>query len=119
MQIISLILDHYFFYSPSTGAEILNESDVNENEPSLLGYWIDMCWNEPFIKNEYLENEWQVYLSTYKQLRSEESLEKEYRSLEDFFNSVNLYNVVVFKIAHNTRNSLTAYLVVDINYREP
>ena len=53
MQIIDLKLDHYNFYSPSTGGVILDGDMFYDNEPSLWGYWLDEFWDEPTINNDY------------------------------------------------------------------
>ena len=105
MQIVDLKLDHYNFYSPATGGVILEETDVNENEPSLLGYWIDRFWQEPHINDPYLETKWLDYLSNYDELSKQKEFINEFRSLEDFFADI-------------SPCAFTVYLVVDMNYEK-
>ena len=115
MQIVSLELDHYNFYSPSTGGVILDEEVCHDDEPSLLGYWLNEFWQEPHINDKYLDEKWQEYLSNYDELSSQESFVNEFRSLEDFFTGIILNNVVVFKITDRLPSSLTAYFIIDLN----
>lgn len=116
MQIVSLELDHYNFYSPSTGGVILDGEDCHDDEPSLLGYWLDEFWQEPHINDKFLDEKWQEYLSNYAALSAQENFVNEFRSLEDFFMSLKLDNVVVFKVTDRLPTTPTAYLIVNINY---
>ena len=115
MQIVSLELDHYNFYSPSTGGVILDEEDCHDTEPSLLGYWLDEFWREPHINDKELDEKWQLYLSNYEELSANDNFVDEFRSLEDFFTNIILDNVVVFKVTDKLPTTLTVYLVVDLN----
>jgi hypothetical protein len=58
MQLITLTLDHGNFYSPTTGVWI-SHGEINEQEESLLGYWMDKFWRNPFIKDNRLNEYWQ------------------------------------------------------------
>lgn len=118
MQIIELSLDHYNFYCPVTGVWIANEEDVNDDAPSLLGYWLDEFWDEPFIKDDRLLQEWTKYMDNFEALQNSEEFVNVFRLLEDFFSNLNLENVVVFKKADNVPFSLTPYFVIDMNTHE-
>lgn len=115
MQIVSLILDHYNFYSPSTGEWITQETDINEDAVSLLGYWVDEFWEEPFIKDDELKKHWNSYLSNYENLKSQHPDKDEYDLLKYFFMGVDLINVVVFVVTDNMPFSRTAYFIIDLN----
>ena len=59
MQIVKLELSSLDLYSPSTGELICNEeTGYNEEAKSLMGYWIEEVFTEPFIKNEALNAAW-------------------------------------------------------------
>lgn len=61
MQIIELELSHSDLYCPATGEVICNEEvGMNEEAKSLMGYWIDEVFMEPFIKNESLKAAWEL-----------------------------------------------------------
>jgi hypothetical protein len=64
MQIITLELYHYDLYSPSTGELICGEEmGYNEKAKSLMGYWIDEVFMEPFIKDKSLKVAWEQLVS--------------------------------------------------------
>jgi hypothetical protein len=115
MQIVSLILDHYNFYSPSTGGVILDGEVCHENEPSLLGYWLDEFWQEPHINDNFLDEKWQEYISNYDALCAQENFVNEFRSLEDFFTSLKIDNLIVFKITDKLPSTPTAYFIIDMS----
>ena len=88
---------------------------MNESEPSLLGYWLDEFWEEPLIKDQFLEEKWQEYLSNFDKSSAQGFFTNPFDSLENFFNSLKIDNVVVFKITDKMPLSPTAYLVIDLN----
>ena len=62
MQIIELELSHFNFYCPATGELLCNEDDgVNEQAKSLMGYWCDLVFEEPYIKDEILKKDWKAF----------------------------------------------------------
>jgi hypothetical protein len=119
MQIVSLRLDHYNFYSPSTGEWITQETDINEDAVSLLGYWVDEFWEEPFIKDDELKKHWQNYLANFEQFKNHDQVRCEYDMLRDFFKSIPFNNVLVFEISDNNAFSRTGYFVIDLNCQLP
>jgi hypothetical protein len=116
MQIISLELDHYNFYSPSTGGVILDGDMCYDNEPSLWGYWLDEFWGEPTINNKYLIESWHNYLSNLESLKKSDTFTNEFEALEGFFKELQFQNVIVFKITDHLPYTPTAYFVIDMNY---
>ncbi len=115
MQIVTLELDHYNFYSPSTGGVIMDGEVLYDDEKSLLGYWLDEFWEEPHINKQYLEEMWQDYMTNYRSISAQETFINEFHSLEDFFTSVKFDNVIVFKITDRHPFTPTAYFVIDMN----
>ena len=64
MQIIELELSHFNLYCPATGEVIsTEETGINEDAKSLLGYWVDEVFMEPFIKDEKLKIAWETLVS--------------------------------------------------------
>lgn len=116
MQLIDLKLDHYNFYSPSTGGVILDSDMCYDNEPSLWGYWLDEFWQEPTINNDYLKDSWRKYMSDFESLKKSDKFKNEYDSLEIFFKELQFQNVIVFKITDHLPFTPTAYFVIDMNF---
>jgi hypothetical protein len=116
MQIIDLKLDHYNFYSPSTGGVILDGDMCYDNEPSLWGYWLDEFWDEPTINNESLKESWNNYMSNFESLKKSNTFTNEFEALEEFFNNLPFQNVIVFKITDHLPFTPTAYFIVDMNF---
>lgn len=67
MQIVDLILNHQNFYCPVSGACILNGSDpIDDEVPSLQGYWVSECFSEPSLFGQ-LADDWAAYVSQKQQ----------------------------------------------------
>jgi hypothetical protein len=115
MKIVELELKHYNFYCPATGLWITSENDVNHDAPSLLGYWLDEFWREPFIKDESLKKKWESYMVNFEVLENSPEFVNQFASLEDFFKNLNFNNVVVFKIIDNLPDSRTPYFMLNLN----
>ena len=115
MKIVELELNHYNFYCPATGVWITCEDDVNHDAPSLLGYWLDEFWREPFIKDEFLKQKWETYMENFEALESSPEFVNKFESLKDFFRNLNLNNAVVFKIEDDLPHSRTPYFILDLN----
>jgi hypothetical protein len=115
MQIVSLELEHYSFYSPSTGGVILDGEVCHDNEPSLMGYWLDEFWKEPHINDSQLNKHWGEFLKSFNQLNESEFIVNEFQALEQFFQQLNLYNAVVFKITDHLPFTPTGYFIIDFN----
>ena len=114
MKIIELELTKDYFYCPATGIWITSEDDVNHDAPSLLGYWLDEFWREPFIKNDLLQKAWEDYIANFDALESSPDFVNPFESLQDFFRSLKLNHVVVFKIINDLPTSLTPYFIIDL-----
>jgi hypothetical protein len=118
MQLVSLELDHYNFFSPSSGEVIMDGEVFYEKEKSLLGYWIDEFWRDPHINSEEVEMEWQNYLSKFDEMCLDKNFVNEFQSLEDFFANLKYENVIVFKITDRLPSTPSFYLLIDMNYCE-
>jgi len=119
MQIINLELDHYNFYCPVSGEYITTEEDgVNEDAPSFRGYWFDEFWDEPTIKDEKLNQLWTEYFHNLKKSDPDYKYSDYTDKLDEFFQSVEIKNFVVFKI-HKIEFSIISdkliYFVIDMN----
>ena len=119
MQIINLELDHYNFYCPVSGEYITTEEDgVNEVALSFRGYWFDEFWDEPTIKDEKLNQLWTEYFDNLKASDPDYKYSNYTDNLDEFFQSVDIKNYVVFKI-HKIEFSIISdkliYFVIDMN----
>ena len=84
MQIIELELSHCNLYCPATGEVICNEeTGMNENARSLMGYWVYEVYREPFIKNDKLEDAWEKLVSECEE--AEERADEEDTELDEAF----------------------------------
>ena len=110
MQIIKLQLSHYNLFCPATGEQILFEDDCNEDAKSLQGYWCDLFFEEPVIKNKKLATAWKKF-----QQKNKSKYQSDFQMLEDFFLDYPEPNWIVFKIADNNPSSSTAWHILDMN----
>ncbi|NDA62134.1 MAG: hypothetical protein EBX50_08830 [Chitinophagia bacterium] len=115
MQLINLTLGHYYFYSPSTGGVILDGDICHDNEPSLMGYWLDEFWQEPHINDDKLKKHWNDYLNKFNQLLENQKSLNEFHALEQFFKELEFTNAVVFKITDHFPQTPTGYFIIDFN----
>jgi len=119
MQIINLELDHYNFYCPVSGEYITTEEDgVNEDAPSFRGYWFDEFWDEPTIKDEKLNQLWTEYFHNLKESDPDYKYLDFTEKLDEFFQSVEIKNYVVFKIQKIEFSNIPdklIYFVIDMN----
>ena len=110
MQIIKLQLNHHNLFCPATGEQILFEDGCNEEAKSLQGYWCDLFFEEPVIKNKKMASEWRRF-----QKKNEKIYQSDFQMLEDFFLDFSEPNWIVFEISDNTSFSSTAWHVIDMN----
>jgi hypothetical protein len=118
MQIIELELDYYDFFCPATGEQILYEDDCNEDAKSLQAYWVDLFFEEPFIKNIKLANAWENFLE-----KNENKSQGSFKMLEDFFRQYPEPHWVVFSLTNSGvgcggESSSTSWLVLDLNVKK-
>ena len=118
MQIIELELSHYNFYCPATGELLCNEDDgVNEDAMSLMGYWCDLVFEEPCIKDETLKKDWKAFEDKYADQNLGSS--PDYKSFESWLKAYNRGNWVVFVITNSGMScgpsSSTVWWVIDMD----
>lgn len=84
MQIVKLELSHLDLYCPATGELICSEeTGYNEEAKSLMGYWIDEVFTEPFIKNEALKAAWEKLVAECEE--AQEKADEEGEELDEAF----------------------------------
>lgn len=116
MQIIKLELSHFNFFCPVTGHQICGEdTGMDENAPSLMGYWVDEVLYEPGINNPTLKADWLLY---------EAGLDMDapgfdiFDDFESFLKNYQASNWIVFKITTSGiacgPSSTTAWYVIDM-----
>ena len=54
-------------YSPINGELIVNEEELNHDATTLVGYWVDAAFDDPFLKNNKLKELWEKFESDYNQ----------------------------------------------------
>ena len=117
MQIINLVLDHYNFFCPVTGFQIMGDEVMNLNTPSLMGHWFDEEIFDPTIYDPSLNNAWQSVKSTFNQLDFLQSYDRVYEFLRTYPSNT----FVTFVIAENAVSSQgwnrSNFFVIDMNYR--
>lgn len=63
MKIFEINLPHETFYCPVTGACLQTDTDgFADDVPSVVGYWIGEVVEEPIIKDENLQEAWDVFV---------------------------------------------------------
>ena len=111
MQIIKLELSHYDLYSPSTGELICGEeSGYNEEAKSLMGYWIDEVFMEPFVKDQSLKAAWEQLVRACEEAQEkadedgtelDEAFELNTDRLIQFLTEYDAPSWIVFQIGHS------------------
>jgi len=100
MQIIEIELTNLNFYCPVTGEHILLEEEpVNEDASTLMAYWVDMAFEEPFFKNEELKEKWDLFCPKF--VAENDGYDPEFEDLENFLKEINWPNWVCFKLNHS------------------
>ena len=117
MQIVEIALDKLNFYCPVTGEYIFKENEsVNEDAQTLMAYWIDLAFEDPFIKNEKLQNEWDKFCENYVKENNEE--DPDFDAFEEFISSIKWNNWVCFKLTENGMacgpTSSTVWKILDL-----
>ena len=115
MQVLDLILSHPNFYCPVTGECILNGKDpINDNCPSVMGYWVSECFSEPVLESP-LSEDWSNYATTQEGLGEPVGVE----SLEQFLADYVAPTWVTFCISTIGEacgpSGVTVWLVIDMN----
>jgi hypothetical protein len=118
MQIVELELDHFNFFCPATGEQILSPTDCNEEAASLMGYWIDEMIYEPCLKDELLKKDFAAFMNYHEE--QDEGFWLGFEELEQFFTEFDAPNWVVFKLTTRGMGCggpmcSTVYFVIDMN----
>lgn len=116
MQIINLVLDHYNFFCPVTGAQIMGNEILNVNTPSLMGHWFDEEIFDPTIQDPLLKDAWQRVKKKFNQLDFLQSYDRVYEFLRTYPSD----SFVTFAIAENTSSAQawnrSNFFVIDMNH---
>jgi hypothetical protein len=117
MQIINLVLDHYNFYCPVTGTQIMGDEFLNiKNTPSLMGHWFDEEIFDPTIQDPLLKDAWQRVKKKFNQLDILQSYDRVYEFLRTYPSD----SFVTFAIAENTSSAQawnrSNFFVIDMNH---
>jgi len=119
MQLLDLELDHFNFYCPATGEQILSDDDCNDNAKSFVGYWLDEFMTEPTIKNKQLAADWEKF---YDELEEKHNREPKYNEVEQFLIDYPQQNWVIYKITNCGMACgpvcNTVFIVLDMNTLE-
>jgi hypothetical protein len=117
MNYNELELDHYNFFCPVTGVQILGESHCDESAPSLKAYWVDEVMDEPVIKDPGLEAAWAQLLEKFEEDEDGDFLMGD--DLKKFLTNYVAPNWSVFEITTSGMScgptSSTVWLVIDLN----
>jgi hypothetical protein len=109
MQIVKLDLNHYNFFCPATGEQILSDVECNDDAKSLQGYWVDEFFEEPIIKNKTLATDWNSF-----QKKNDANYDSPFEMLRDFFTKYEKPGWVVFELCHEG-DHITVWKVLDLN----
>ena len=97
MIIVKIDLESLDFDCPVTGEYILKEDEpINEDAKTLMAYWLDMTFEEPFIKNEKLRVSWQTF--TEKYMNENDGYEPDFDAFEAFIASLDWDNWICYKL---------------------
>jgi hypothetical protein len=113
MNIIELHLDHFDFFCPVTGIQLLGDGQQDQS-PALLGIWNQEVIDEPEIYHEPLKKKWKQWLE-----KQEDHLGLE-SGIDDFLAAIAEDNWLAFQL--DTGGGLmpeTVTLVIDMNYCPP
>jgi hypothetical protein len=117
MNYNELILDHYNFFCPATGVQILGEEHCDETAKSLKAHWVCEALDEPVINDPKLEEAWAQYSKKFESENEDETVGAE--ELESFLRNYSAPNWSVFEIITRSMScgpiSSTVWLVVDLN----
>lgn len=111
MKIFEIDLSHETFYCPVTGMCLQTDTEGFADEvPSVMGYWIGEVVEEPMIKDENLQEAWDMFLEN----GSSDSLPAK------FLSGYNNPNWVVFELTTSGiacgPMSSTIWYVIDLNF---
>ncbi len=117
MQLLELELDHFNLYCAATGEVILEDCEpINEDALALKGYWIDELMSEPFIKDEKLQQSWDLFIKKHEE---EHNDFPNYSEIEAFLVNYDKPNWVIYKISTHGMACgpvwSTVWHVVDMN----
>jgi hypothetical protein len=117
MKIVKIDLESLDFDCPVTGEYILKEDEpINEDAKTLMAYWLDMTFEEPFIKNEKLRVSWQTF--TEKYIHENDGYEPDFDAFEAFIGSLNWDNWICYKLVINGMacgpTSSTVWKILDL-----
>lgn len=118
MQIVELSLDHYNFFCPATGIQIIGEDyPCNDDAPSLMGYWIDQALDLPYFNSKELEEAWTEFCNDHA--KKNHGLYPDLDDLENFLTGYPAGSWVVFSITTCGIAcgpvSMTVWFVIDMN----
>jgi hypothetical protein len=117
MNYNTLDLDHFNFFCPATGVQILGDELCDDSVPSLMGYWVDLSFEDPVLKNPDLHAAWESFSSAYAEENEEDSPGHE--DLTAFLKVYDAPNWAVFEITTSGMAcgpvSSTVWLVIDLN----
>jgi len=66
MKIKDLEISDYKMFNPNNN-DVIVDQKLNEKSASLIAYWIDEVFLEPFINNSKLEKSWEDFLAKYEE----------------------------------------------------
>jgi hypothetical protein len=117
MQIVEINLENINFYCPVTGEYILKVYEpVNEDASSLMAYWIDLAFEDPFIKSEKLQAAWNTFCENYAKENNDDYPDIE--AFEGFISNLKWNNWVCFKLTENGMacgpTSSTVWKILDL-----
>ena len=117
MNYNELELDHYNFFCPVTGVQILGESHCDESVRSLKAHWVNEAMDEPVIRDPGLEAAWAQFLEEFEQDEDGGFLMCD--DLKKFLTNYVAPNWSVFEITTSGMScgptSSTVWLVIDLN----
>ena len=112
MQLIKAHLNHFNFFCPATGQQILGD-EVFEPSPATVGVWIDEMVEEPQHLSDAMQPAWDTYLAGLDE-------EEDWVDLPVFLRGVEEPNWVTFAITTSGMAcgpvSSTVYVVIDMDH---
>jgi len=93
-------------YSPINGELIINKEELNHEATTLVGYWIDAAFENPFLKNDKLKEMWDSFECGFGN----------YDKFEDFLSSVD-ENWICFKMCNSgiSCGHVTTWFILNLN----
>lgn len=121
MEIITLQQECLNLDCPVTGEYILRDDEpVNEDAKSLMGYWIDMVFEDPFIKSEKLRKAWEEFSEKFA--IENEGYDPEFDDFESFITNLNWDKWVCYKLIETGMacgpNSTTVWKILDLGVND-